>query len=62
MKALEDPTGEWGDKIMELMAALDKDIPEPKREIDKDFLMPVEDVFSIKVEEQLLQDVLSKEK
>jgi len=48
LKALEDPTGEWGDKIMELMAALDKDIPEPKREIDKDFLMPVEDVFSIK--------------
>ncbi len=48
LKALEDPTGEWGDKIMELMAALDKDIPEPKRETDKDFLMPVEDVFSIK--------------
>ncbi len=48
LKALEDPTGEWGDKIMDLMAALDKDIPEPKREIDKDFLMPVEDVFSIK--------------
>ncbi len=48
LKALEDPTGEWGDKIMDLMAALDKDIPEPKREVDKDFLMPVEDVFSIK--------------
>jgi len=48
LKALEDPNGEWGDKIMELMAALDAEIPEPKREIDKDFLMPVEDVFSIK--------------
>jgi elongation factor Tu len=48
LKALEDPSGPWGDKIMELMAALDKEIPEPKREIDKDFLMPVEDVFSIK--------------
>ncbi len=48
LKALEDPAGEWGDKIMELMDALDKEIPEPKRETDKDFLMPVEDVFSIK--------------
>lgn len=48
LKALEDPSGSWGDKIMELMAALDSEIPEPKREIDKDFLMPVEDVFSIK--------------
>jgi elongation factor Tu len=48
LKALEDPTGEWGDKIMELMAVLDSEIPEPKREVDKDFLMPVEDVFSIK--------------
>jgi len=48
LKALEDPSGEWGDKIMELMDALDNTIPEPKRETDKDFLMPVEDVFSIK--------------
>ncbi|PID70176.1 elongation factor Tu [bacterium DOLZORAL124_38_8] len=48
LKALEDPSGEWGDKIMELMAALDSEIPEPKRETDKPFLMPVEDVFSIK--------------
>ncbi len=48
LKALEDPAGEWGDKIMELMDALDSEIPEPKRETDKDFLMPVEDVFSIK--------------
>ncbi len=48
LKALEDPGSEWGDKIMELMTSLDTEIPEPKREIDKDFLMPVEDVFSIK--------------
>jgi len=48
LKALEDPAGEWGNKIMDLMTALDAEIPEPKREIDKDFLMAVEDVFSIK--------------
>ena len=48
LKALEDASGDWGDKIMELMTALDAEIPEPKRETDKDFLMPVEDVFSIK--------------
>jgi elongation factor Tu len=48
LKALEDPAGEWGDKIMDLMNALDTEIPEPKRETDKDFLMPIEDVFSIK--------------
>lgn len=48
LKALEDPAGEWGDKVMELMAALDAHIPEPVRELDKDFLMSVEDVFSIK--------------
>ena len=48
LKALEEPGGEWGDKVMELMAALDSEIPEPKREVDKPFLMPVEDVFSIK--------------
>jgi elongation factor Tu len=49
LKALEsgDPNSEWGQKIGELMAALDSYIPEPKREIDKPFLMPVEDVFSI---------------
>ncbi|MCL1803133.1 MAG: elongation factor Tu [Eubacteriaceae bacterium] len=47
LKALEDPHGEWGDKIMELMQAADEYIPEPKRETDKPFLMPVEDVFSI---------------
>ena len=47
LKALEDPSGEWGDKILELMDAVDSWIPDPKRESDKPFLMPVEDVFSI---------------
>jgi elongation factor Tu len=49
LKALEsgDPNSEWGQKIGELMAALDSYIPEPQREVDKPFLMPVEDVFSI---------------
>ncbi|WP_130807977.1 elongation factor Tu [Senegalia massiliensis] len=47
LKGLEDPSGEWGDKIMELMEAVDETIPSPEREVDKDFLMPVEDVFSI---------------
>jgi len=49
LKALEskDPNSEYGQKIGELMDALDSYIPEPKREIDKPFLMPVEDVFSI---------------
>ncbi len=47
LKALEDPMSEWGDKIMELMAAVDEHIPDPQRETDKPFLMPVEDVFSI---------------
>jgi len=47
LKALEDPDGEWGDKIIELMEAVDEYIPEPERQIDKPFLMPVEDVFSI---------------
>jgi elongation factor Tu len=49
LKALEsgDPESEWGKKITELLEALDSYIPEPKREIDKPFLMPVEDVFSI---------------
>ena len=49
LKALEsgDPNSEWGKKIGELMDALDSYIPEPKREVDKPFLMPVEDVFSI---------------
>ena len=47
LKAIEDPDSEWGDKIVELMDAVDSEIPEPVRETDKPFLMPVEDVFSI---------------
>ncbi len=47
LKALEDPTGPWADKILELMQAVDDYIPTPERPIDKPFLMPVEDVFSI---------------
>ncbi len=47
LKALEDPSSEWGDKIMELMDAVDEWIPDPQRDTDKPFLMPVEDVFSI---------------
>ncbi len=47
LKALEDDTGEWGDKIMELMKAVDDYIPDPVRDVDKPFLMPVEDVFTI---------------
>ncbi|MCR4933207.1 MAG: elongation factor Tu [Lachnospiraceae bacterium] len=47
LKALEDPNGEWGDKIMELMNTVDTYIPDPQRETDKPFLMPVEDVFTI---------------
>ncbi|KGH47636.1 MULTISPECIES: elongation factor Tu [Modestobacter] len=46
LKALEGDA-EWGDKLMELMNAVDTAIPEPEREIDKPFLMPVEDVFTI---------------
>jgi elongation factor Tu len=49
LKALEsgDPNSEWGQKITELMDAVDSYIPQPVREVDKPFLMPVEDVFSI---------------
>ena len=47
LKALEDPKGEWGDKIMELMDAVDSYIPDPERDTDKPFLMPIEDIFSI---------------
>ena len=47
LKALEDPTGEWGDKILELMKTVDEYIPDPQRDTDKPFLMPVEDVFTI---------------
>ncbi len=46
MKALEgDPA--WQEKILELMAAVDEFIPEPQRDLDKPFLMPIEDVFTI---------------
>ena len=45
--ALENPEGPWGDKILELFEAVDTYIPQPVRETDKPFLMPVEDVFSI---------------
>jgi len=47
LKALEDPNCEWGDKILELMKTVDDYFPDPVRETDKPFLMPVEDVFSI---------------
>ena len=49
LKALEnaDPAGEWGSKIVDLIAACDSYIPMPERAIDKDFLMPIEDIFSI---------------
>jgi elongation factor Tu len=47
LKALDDPMGPWGDKIVKLMEEVDTYIPQPQREIDKPFLMPVEDVFSI---------------
>ena len=47
LKALEDPDGLWGDKIVKLMEEVDEYIPEPVRDIDNPFLMPVEDVFSI---------------
>ena len=47
LKALEDPSGEWGDKILELMEQVDSYVPDPVRDVDKPFLMPVEDVFTI---------------
>ena len=47
LKALEDPDGEWGDKIVELMNTVDEWIDDPIRDIDHPFLMPVEDIFSI---------------
>jgi len=46
LKALEGDSG-WGDKIMELMDAVDANIPDPVRDKDKPFLMPIEDVFTI---------------
>ncbi len=47
LMALEDPNGEWGDKVLELMEAVDNYIPDPQRETDKPFLMPIEDIFTI---------------
>ncbi|MCR4751676.1 MAG: elongation factor Tu [Eubacterium sp.] len=47
LKALEESSGEWGDKIMELLDVVDEHIPTPERDTDKPFLMPVEDVFTI---------------
>ena len=47
LKALEDPNCEWADKILELMSTVDEYIPDPQRDTDKPFLMPVEDVFTI---------------
>ena len=47
LKALEDPNSEWGDKVLELMRTVDEYIPDPQRDTDKPFLMPVEDVFTI---------------
>jgi elongation factor Tu len=49
LKALEsgDPESEWGKKIIELIEAVDSYIPLPERAVDKDFLMPIEDIFSI---------------
>ncbi len=46
LKALEGDA-EWGEKLMDLMNAVDESVPEPERDIDKPFLMPVEDVFTI---------------
>src|SRR5690606_15135562 len=47
LKALENPESEWADSIRELMKVVDEYIPTPQRDVDKPFMMPVEDVFSI---------------
>ena len=47
LQAHNDPMGPWGDKIVELFEIVDEYIPTPERDVDKPFLMPVEDVFSI---------------
>jgi len=47
LKALENPTGPDAEPLMELMKALDEYIPEPNRDVDKPYLMPIEDIFSI---------------
>ncbi len=48
LKALEDPSGEAAKPVVELLNKLDEYIPTPERALDKDFMMPVEDIFSIK--------------
>ncbi len=47
LKALEEPGGEWGQKVLDLVKAMDEYFPVPERDLDKPFLMPVEDIFSI---------------
>jgi elongation factor Tu len=47
LQALENPSSEWGDKIIELVDAMDSFFPTPVRDLDKPFLMPIEDIFSI---------------
>ncbi|PJA07508.1 elongation factor Tu [Candidatus Falkowbacteria bacterium CG_4_10_14_0_2_um_filter_48_10] len=47
LKALENPTGPDAQPILDLIKAVDETIPEPVRDLDKPFLMPIEDVFSI---------------
>ncbi|WP_010244938.1 MULTISPECIES: elongation factor Tu [Peptoniphilus] len=47
LKALDDPDGEWGDKVAKLMEEVDAYIPTPTRDTDNPFLMPIEDIFSI---------------
>ena len=47
LQALNDTAGSWGDKIVEMFEQIDEYIPTPERDVDKPFLMPVEDVFSI---------------
>lgn len=47
LKAIEDPTGEDAECVAELLSALDESIDEPERLTDQDFLLPIEDVFSI---------------
>ena len=47
LMALQDPDSKWGDRILDLFNEIEAYIPDPERDVDKPFLMPVEDVFSI---------------
>ena len=47
LQALNDPAGKWGEKVIELVDAMDSYFPTPVRDLDKPFLMPIEDIFSI---------------